>query len=413
MSRKPWSSVRPINLHLSHSWGGGLWRWIVDFARADHYSENLVLESVGTYECYGIGLRLRHPRSGKVLGSWVLEHPISEVRGSHPEYAAILAGICDDYGIDHIYLSALIGHSLDVFKIGVPITRIYHDYFPYCPAFFITRGDLCTSCTLDDLRLCKDWATSHRPKSSPRYYLELREALFDAFAAANVHHVSPCHSLPRNLCRLDSRFAAIDFTVIEHGISLRKQDFFGGAEPGRRLRVGLLGTLGWNKGLDVLSRDFATWRVIADFHLLGSHDPGTPFTRRWGSQVVHHYSMEELPALFKRHRLDLALFVTRVPETFSFTLSEAWCFCVPPAARRIGAHAERIEQGSDGFLFDLEDDTVVDFLLWADRERDELRQIAERLRDKPVRTVEDAVHDYYRLRTEYPALLDRSLERAL
>ncbi|MCP3918607.1 MAG: glycosyltransferase family 4 protein [bacterium] len=411
MTGKPWSAVRPTNLHLGHSWGGGLGRWVEDFAAADHYSENLVLESIGTYECYGIELRLSHPRSGRVLGSWVLEHPIAEIRAYHPECAAILTEVCETYGIGHIYVSSLVGLSLDVFRLGMPMTRIYHDYSPYCPAFFITRGEVCTSCSLDDLRLCKDWQTSHRPKNSPRYYLELRDELFEAVAAAHVAHVIPSLSVRQNLCRLDSRFADLELIVIEHGINHRPRDCFGGAEPGRRLRVGLLGILGWNKGLDSLTRNLDTWRVVADLHLIGSHDPGIALAERWGTQFVHNYSNDDLPAVLEEHRLDLALFISQVPETFSFTLSEAWCHCVPPAARSIGAHADRIEHGTDGFLFGLEDSAALDFLLWADRERDALRQLAARLREKPVRTVEDAVRDYYRLRSEYPAELKRSLER--
>ncbi len=410
MSSEPWSTPGPTNLHLSHSWGGGLGRWVEDFARADPVSENLVLESFGTYECFGIGLRLVHPGSGDRLGTWVLEHPITEMRASHPECAEILAEIRDRYRIDHIYVSSLVGHSLDVFRLGVPATRIYHDYSPYCPAFFLTRGNVCTSCTEDDLRRCGNWQTSHRPKGSPRYYLEFRERLFEAYSTPGVQHVAPSLGVRRNLCRLDSRFADLEFHLIEHGINHRRRDCFGGAEPGRRLRVGLLGILGWNKGLEMLARSLDTWRVIVDLHLIGSHDHGIRFADRWGTQFVHNYSIDDMPAVLDEHRLDLTLFISQVPETFSFTLSEAWCHCVPPAARRIGAHADRIEHGSDGFLFGLEDDDAVDFLLWADRERECLRQVAARLRQKRVRTVDDAVRDYYRLRSVEPASLPEPRE---
>ena len=102
-----------------------------------------------------------------------------------------------------------------------------------------------------------------------------------------------------------------------------------------------------------------------------------------------------------------------MPETFSYTLSEAWCFCIPPAARRLGALAERIQSRVDGFLFDVRDEAAIDFLLWADRERQELRQVARRLRSVAVRSVQDAVIDYYRLRADYFPLIQRSLESQL
>ncbi len=407
------STFRPTNLHLSHLWGGGTEAWVEDFVKADAFSENLVLQSLGTYECYGIRLRLVHPARDEVLGSWALRHPISEVRPIHPEYAEILERICGEHRIDHIYVSSLIGHALDVFRLGIPCTKVYHDYFPYCPAFFITRDGVCTSCTEEDLLKCRTWDTSHRPKGSPGYYLELRDAYFAAVSAADVRHVSPSRDLPRNLRTLDPRFEAVAFDVIEHGIAQQKQDRFGGAEDGRRLRVGLLGLLGWNKGREVLRRQFETLRAIADVHIIGAREAGVEYDGRWGSRLVHHYAREELSEVLEQHRLDLVIFLHLVPETFSYTLSEAWCFCLPPAARRLGAHAERIEHGADGFLFDLEEDALVDFLLWADRERGELQRVAGQLRDKPVRTVEEAVCDYYRLRGDFTERLEESLVQAI
>ncbi len=409
----PGAALRPTNLHVAHFWGGGTEGFVEDFATVDSFSDNLVLQSLGTYECYGLRLRLVHPRSGKVLDSWVLRHPISEVRSAHDEYAAILETVCIEHAIDHLYVSSLVGHSLDVFRLGIPSTKIYHDYFPYCPAFFITRDGICTACSEADLGLCRDWPTSHRPKGSPGYYQELRDQYFAAVDDGDVRHVCASRGLPENLRRLDSRFEALDFDLIEHGIAHRKSDAFGGAEDGRRLRVGLLGLLGWNKGRAEVRRDFDVLRAIADLHIIGAKGDGAEYEGRWGSQFVHHYSRDELPGILECHRLDLVLFLPLVPETFSYTLSEAWCFCVPPAARNLGAYAERMSDGEDGFLIDREDGTAVDFLLRMDRRREELRQVARRLRKKPVRTVGEAVLDYYRLRADYPQRIDASLERGL
>ncbi|MEM7581933.1 MAG: hypothetical protein AAF560_01015 [Acidobacteriota bacterium] len=405
-----WSSARPTNLHVSHLWGGGTEAWIEDFAAADGLSENLALHSLGTEECYGLRLRLVHVASGTELDSWTLRHPISEVRSSHPEVAAVLFDICARFDIRHLYVSSLVGLSLDVFRLGIPCTKIYHDYFPFCPAFFITRDGICRSCTEQDLASCATWDTSHRPKGSPAYYRELRSAYFEAVDGAAVRHVSPSQSVPRNLRALDSRWDAIDFDIIGHGITHRKRNLFGGAEEGRRLRVGLLGLLGWNKGRELLRDKFDSVRTIVDLHIIGAEEAGVEYDGRWGASFVHHYEPDALEHIIERRRLDLMIFLSLVPETFSFTLSESWCFCVPPAARSIGAHAERISEGADGFLFGRENDDLIEFLLWADRERGALRQVAKRLRDKPVRTVREAVRDYYRLRPDYAGHLEDCLE---
>lgn len=373
-----------------------------DFARADREGENLVLETVGTYGCFGIGMRLVRPETGEVLGRWTLERPIGEMRNTHVECAEILARVCEDHGVEHVYVSSLVGQSLDVFRLGIPATRIHHDYSPYCPAFYITKGGVCTTCTRDDLEECSTWPTTHRPRNSADYYLDFRDRLFETYAASNVTHVIPSPSVAENLLRLDPRFAAFEFEVVEHGIGFPRRDSFGGGDDDRRLRVGILGVLSWNKGEGTLRRRLDTWRAIADLHLIGAHDPGTRYGDRWGTRFLHSYDIEELPAVLDEHRLDLTIFLSRVPETFSYTLSESWCHGIPPAARRIGAHADRISHGVDGFLFGLEDDDVVDFLLWADRERGALREVASRIRARPIRTPEEVVADYYRLRARSP-----------
>lgn len=389
---------RLVNLHVAHSWGGGLGRWVRDFAVSDPHSENLVLESIGTRSCFGLGLRLRDAKTGELLANWLHDDPIAEVRQSHEGYERLLAGICRDFGVSRIIVSSLIGHTLGVFRQGLPLIQVHHDYFSYCPAVFLFFDGVCSTCTAPELERCK--ATNpgfFRPKNSPAYYRDFRTAYFQAVAEAKVRHVAPSLDVPRNLCRIDSRFQDLEFRLIEHGLCHAPSDTFGGAEEGRRLRVGLLGHLNHHKGLVEICQLFETARVIVDLHLLGAHDPAVELSDRWGVQYVHEYAYRDLPQLLARQQLDLALFLSTVPETFSYTLSEAWCFCVPPAAWPVGAFGERITDGRDGFFLPPGNDGVIDFLLWADRERDALRTVAAHLRRKPVRTVRAAIDDYYRL----------------
>ena len=334
-------SPQPVNLHLSHSWGGGLARWISDFAGADAVSKNLILESFGGMECYGVGLQLHEAGSGNLLERWVFQDPISEVRSTHREYQSVLEQVRTRFGIDHIYISSLVGHSLDVFESACEITVIHHDYFPYCPALFLTRGDVCTSCGTDELAACKK-AEGHRPKSSTDYYLDLRETLFSVNNRPGVTHVCPSRSVVENLRRIDSRYAEIPFHIIEHGLNYERRDLFGGAEEGRRLRVGILGVLSWNKGAAILKQEFDRLRTIVDFVLIGTHEAGQPFHNRWGAQVQDQYNRDELPAHLDRCQLDMTLFLSLVPETFSFTSLNPGV----SAFHRSHARSERLATGS-------------------------------------------------------------------
>ncbi len=386
------------NLHVSHSWGGGLAIWIEDFSNADPFSNNLIFESIGTASCYGIQFQLRRSFSRDILQSWTFQQPISEVTESHEEYRAVLATILETYKIDHIYVSSLIGHSLDLFRQGTDTTVVYHDYFPFCPAFYLTRDSQCASCNEDDLEACKTFPLGARPKNSPNYYLKFRETYFNLLQRSNLSHVAPSACLPINFRKIDSRFESISFHVIEHGIPLDHEDFFGGATDGRLLRIGVLGVLPWYKGAHELERCFPVARTIADFYFIGSHYWASSFVGRWGTKHVRRYDRAELPGIMADFQLDLALFYSIVPESFSYTRSEVQNMCIPPLARRIGAHESLVRDGVDGFLFGHEEEHFIDALLSLDRNRYRIRSVAAHLRRTPRRGVKQAVRDYYALR---------------
>lgn len=116
------TSLQPRNLHITHSWGGGTSRWVEDFCRFDPYSENFIFESLTFGECYGLSYRLTGGRMLRVARQWTLQRPIAEVVVSHNEYAALLNRVVEDLGIDHLYISSVIGHSLDAYALDVPTT---------------------------------------------------------------------------------------------------------------------------------------------------------------------------------------------------------------------------------------------------------------------------------------------------
>ena len=79
-------------LHISHSWGGGLGRWISDFCAAEEDYLHLVLKSVGTRKAGAQALTLHLGAAPVPLKQWNLTTPIQSTSlGSH-EYRQILVG---------------------------------------------------------------------------------------------------------------------------------------------------------------------------------------------------------------------------------------------------------------------------------------------------------------------------------
>src|SRR5262249_13278319 len=117
MSKKTGSVIaaaRPRQLHIMHSWGGGLERWVREYCRADQTHVNFLLKSVGTWNSFGMELRLyRDCDDSQPIGVWPLRPAIKSTSTEHESYRSALAEIVERFGVGRILISSLIGHSLD------------------------------------------------------------------------------------------------------------------------------------------------------------------------------------------------------------------------------------------------------------------------------------------------------------
>jgi hypothetical protein len=71
-----------------------------------------------------------------------------------------------------------------------------------------------------------------------------------------------------------------------------------------------------------------------------------------GAKRVYHgaYSRAEIIGKLVSSGVDVALFTSICPETFSFTLSEAWLAGVPVIVPRLGALEERVSDSGRGWI---------------------------------------------------------------
>ena len=118
--------------------------------------------------------------------------------------------------------------------------------------------------------------------------------------------------------------------------------------------VAVIGAIGPEKGarnVDALADDIRSRSLPLRIVVIGFTDRA----RRWQSQdrtlTIHgSYGEDELAALFEKYRIGVALFPTIWPETFSYTLSEAWRAGRPALVPPRGALAERVQATGAGWL---------------------------------------------------------------
>jgi glycosyltransferase involved in cell wall biosynthesis len=136
--------------------------------------------------------------------------------------------------------------------------------------------------------------------------------------------------------------------------------------------IAVLGAVGPDKGARKLERLVAlvrSARLPVRFVLIGYMDvEHGPWQSDDAVLTVHgRYEPRDLPELLARYRVRLVAFPSAGPETFSFTLSEAWAAGFPVIVPPFGALAERVAEANAGWL-------------WTDSEwRDEAQMLARML----------------------------------
>jgi glycosyltransferase involved in cell wall biosynthesis len=387
-------------LHILHSWGGGLEKWVADYCHADQEHENFILKSIGDWGAFGMELHLyRHIEDAVLLEVWPLVPSIRHTAAIHSGYQAALAEIIDRYAIDAVFISSLIGHSLDALEAGAPTVMICHDFYPFCPALNITFGSICQSCGEEELMRCTESNPHHRFFRNVPYsdWVELREQFAARVMRRQLTLVAPSPSVRDHYTKLLPELKGA-FQIIPHGVKAFDERLVEiGGRSDRRLQIVVLGSLAPHKGLDLLKAVEPQLGAFADLFLVGCGEYGQAFQGLPRVKVIPQFNREELPGLLSAIRPDLGLLLSVVPETFSYTLQELMELGVPPVATRVGSFADFIEDGVTGFLADPTPASVMGRVQELNADRRLLKDVRATLSKRSVRRLRDMCADYERL----------------
>jgi len=355
---------RPVTLHIAHSWGGGVWRWIEDFIFGDASGVNLVLvaDSDRGGEICGRGLKLYLGGCDTgLIREFPLEPEIASSVDRHPGYARVLDEIGRRFGVGRIVVSSLIGHSLDCLRTGLPTLQVLHDFYPLWPLldmdplpFVDAQGGVDRATALqrhgDHLRL--------RPSEAP-FWDRLAAQWQAAVAEHEIVLTAPTkHVIER--WRALSGDPKLKVERIPHAF----RPFPGSVEveppdPSGRLHLLIPGRLTPGKGLELLKTAIPRLRGRVRITALGCGREAFGLFGTAGIDLIPNYRHDDFPTRVGQLRPHAALFLSTVPETWNYALSEARAVGLAPIATRIGSFVERIRDGHDGLLFDPEPGALV------------------------------------------------------
>jgi GT2 family glycosyltransferase/glycosyltransferase involved in cell wall biosynthesis len=393
-------------LHITHSWGGGVGRWVGDFCKGDAGRRSLLLRSCTDRDHAAYRLELLEASDpASPLATWHLRTPIRTTDIASGEYRAILHGVIADHDVRDLVVSSLIGHALDALDTGLPTVVVLHDLYPFCPALFACFGSPCATCEAGRLQRClqSNPYNCFWHSSKAQDWLQLREAYADRISRQSIALAAPAACVHDRWATLLPALRTLPWHRIAHGLDLGYFERIPPPPPRARLRIVIPGRLAPHKGLHLLREALPELQRMADVLLLGCGDFGKVFESASGVRIVPQYEIEQLAAEIGRFGPDCALLLSVLPESFSYTLSEMHALGVPVLATRLGAFIERIEEGRTGLLFEPQLDALLSCVRRAANERALLAAIASHLAERPRRGLAEMVRAYDDVLAALPA----------
>jgi GT2 family glycosyltransferase/glycosyltransferase involved in cell wall biosynthesis len=271
-----------------------------------------------------------------------------------------LRAICATFGIALVHLHNVSGcrHGLlaALPGLGVPYGYTVHDLNFACPTITFLGTDEMYCGAQTDPQVC-----SRCLAAQPAFAgvdIAVWRAQHRALLAGAAFLIAPSRWAAGMLARY---FPGSEIQLIVHGgpspASAPAADLGRGmALPDDGVpTIAVLGAIGPDKGARRLERLVALARACnapARFVLIGYTDVQY---ERWQADdarfTVHgRYDVELLPELLAHYRVALVLYPSAGPETFSYTLSEAWAAGVPVLVPPIGALAERVANSGAGWV---------------------------------------------------------------
>lgn len=261
--------------------------------------------------------------------------------------------------VDHVHLHHVLGYGPSApawfvrlrEALGLPFDITLHDYTAVCPRVHCADGSG-RFCGLPDPRTCEGCIRAHgQSVDTPSVWLWRRQC--GALLAGAGRVFAPTPSLARTIER---SFPGTRVLVRPHPEDLTALPFDPARADGRPVRrVALLGAIGEHKGYDLLlamARDAQARKLPLAFAVIG-YSADDAQLRRAGVTVTGRYTRAELPKLVARLRPDAALFLSLVPETYCFTLSEALALGLFPIGIDLGAIGDRLRELGWGALWPL------------------------------------------------------------
>jgi GT2 family glycosyltransferase len=272
---------------------------------------------------------------------------------SMPRDTAMLLQLLRAEHIDHAVLHHGLGHHAALRGIAgllpCPLDIVVHDYASFCPRVHLIgpKKRYCGEPGLAECGICVAQAGDETDEFLGPAGLVKRSAR--EFAGAR-RISAPSADTARRIARHFPGVVA-EVTPWEDDRAQVKL-----VPPGRRRRIAVVGGIGTAKGIEILlacALDAAQRDLPLEFLIAGSSSDDEKLLETQRVFITGAYQPEEAERVIAGLQADLAFIPSIWPETWCFTLGEAWRAGLYTLAFDLGAQAERIGATGRGAVLPL------------------------------------------------------------
>ncbi|MEK3733246.1 glycosyltransferase [Paenibacillus sp. FSL M8-0334] len=357
----------------------------------EYHVKDIVL-SLENYNSYvivtnGNEVVMKQYRDGRFIAKYnfPFSDPLTLKHFHHKEYSEIIQKIIGSFDISLVHIHHLIKHSFDIpyiaKKYNIKVLFTLHDYYLFCPkvnlldennnyCIDMRSEEKCSSC----LRASYGFHTTFINKW--REEVKKMLPLIDKF-------ITPSE-FTKQLFQSEYPIISDRIDAIPHGvIGLNNSEKNASFSNKKVWNIGFLGGLSPNKGSDLIYRLITKYsNKNLNWHLIGGlGDQRLNLINK--ENVIKHgeYKREELSDILEEIDLDLICLLSPWPETFSYTLSEAWLHNIPVLVTPMGALKERVEEVGGGWISDSIDldDIIIKLNQILDMKEDEVLTVKRKI----------------------------------
>ena len=337
-------------LHIVHHHGGG----------TESHVRALVRGSQGSPWRHYIAIAVEDRWQIEVHGKGGTVREFELVRDEGEPWPSFVGGIAASLGITLIHVHNISGCRNGILEalaqIPIPVGYTIHDLNSACPTItMLHEGSIFCGGVTDPAACAR--CLERQAEFEHIDIVQWRERHRGLVTGA-AFRIAPS----RWAAAMTERyFANAPVEVVAHGVVEDDSGPSRGARPVLLLppddvpTVAVLGAIGPDKGARRLERlaELARQRKAnVRFVLIGYLDfQHGPYQSDDAMFSVHgHYATRDLPDLLDHYRVAMVLYPSAGPETFSFTLTEAWKEGRPVLVPPIGALGERVEGSGAGWV---------------------------------------------------------------